>query len=135
MLIRFFFIFSFGSLFPFPFFTFLPFYFFPFLPLNKSLLSERLHESGAHGFAVLLGISNVGKYLCQSLYLVGANKLLVLFECLFLGIEVINLLGGIVIEGFAVYDGTQWQTVGLCRLFVGPSNGKGGNRHDELGQM
>lgn len=71
--------FSFAFL-PFCFFALLPFCPFALLPLNKSLLFEGIQESYAHRFTVFLGIADVCENLGESLYIVDADKFLVLFQ-------------------------------------------------------
>ena len=77
------------------------------------MLLEGIEKSDAHGLAILFGISDIGENLGEGFYVVDAYKLLVLFQCFLLGIEVINFFWGVILEMFVVDDAAQWQAVAL----------------------
>ena len=52
-------------------------------------------------------------------YVVDAYKLLVLFQCFLLGIEVINLFWGIILEMLVVDDAAQRETVAQAGCSAG----------------
>ena len=79
---------------------------------EESLFLESFHETLAHGLIVFLRISDVGKNLCQGFLVVDSYKFFVLFQILFLSIEVINILWRVITELLLVHDGSERQSVG-----------------------
>ena len=74
--------------------------------LYETLMTEGFNESLAHCLVVFLGVSNIGEYLGEGFLTIDSHELLVFFQCLFLGIEIIYLGGGVVTKSLVMYDGT-----------------------------
>ena len=84
-------------------------------------MAQRFDHTARQSLIILARVAQVGIHLGQCLLVVDFHKVTVGGQGFFLCVETVNVEWRVVVVCLAMDDGSQWQSVALVRMFVGPA--------------